>query len=132
MNPEQRLSVIMEGIAIKFFVFFFGTFIWMFGPEWMNLIDWFWRVVFFIFFVILIIEGYFMVSIFVFGSGCLCVCFFFVIVRSVNIYNIRNFFFFRFFCIRIGEINFYRHEGTVFFQNFTGTIFIGKFIAVFI
>ena len=126
MNPEQWLFVILEHFAVEFLILFFRAFIWMFRPKRFRIADGNRTFQNFCF-----LNRFFLFFLF---------ALFFLFRLFHDLFNNRIFlgYFFTWnrlilrFCIFIGKENLNRHKGTIFIQNFTNTIFIGKFITVFI
>ena len=132
MNPEQRLFIVIKYLAVEVFVFLFAAFVWMPGPKRIGIIDGNRTSYDFGFFRCRKDFLYFFCTIFVFDFFGLC--FFYdgfdndIFFRNfILIYGVIDR-----FGIRIFQIDFDRHERTVFLHNFTGPVFIGKFQTVFI
>ena len=114
MNPEQRLLIILEYLAVKFQIFFFRAFIRMLCPKRSRLVQEFrplcnfqFLLILFLFFLDLFYDG----------------------IRIQLFFCLDNL---RFCRICFGQINFRRHKGTVFFYNLPCLIFVAEFQAVLV
>ena len=103
----------MEYIAVEFFIFLFCTVIGVFCPQRSCLVNWLRTFLF----LLLIFQSNIPV-------------FILLLFRWFHIYDV--FFFFQLLGVLIFKIDWYRHEGTVFFQNFSAAVFIGEFKTVIV
>ena len=100
MNPEQRLLVVHKYLTVEFLVFFIGTFAWIFGPEWIGIIEW--NRTFYDFEFILSRGDFndflFTILVFFFLGFCFLVDFFNDRVRVKLVFLVNSFVFFRCIC----------------------------------
>ena len=120
MNPEQRLFIIHKYLTVKFDIFFLFTLTWILCPQRMYITQRHWT------------------------FYNLCLLFWFAFLAFFNLfcnmlYNFICLQYIRFInhlilwlCICLGQKNLNRHEGAIFFQNFSYTIFVGKFQTILI
>ena len=132
MDPEQRLTVVVEDFAVKILVIVVAALVGMPGPERMGIAQG--NRTFVDLYLILFRRDFYLF----FGA----VLFFLLLIFRVfvdmlyhnvviaKIFFIDGLIFLR--CVCLGEENFHRHEGTVFFNDFSYTVFVGEFQAVFI
>ena len=132
MDPEQRLLIIHKYFPVECFVIFIAALIRMFHPQRMNITDGYRTFVDFYFFFCRRNFYNFFFSVFIFfflGFRILMNMFYDnIIVTQIGFIDRLIFL----FSVLIREENLGRHEGTVFFQNFTDSVLVGKFQAVFV
>ena len=132
MDPEQGLAVIVEYFAVKFLVVFIAALVRVFCPERLSvtqgnrtLVD---------FYLIFLRGNLYLflgaVFLFFFLVFCIFVDMLYDNIVIAQILLIDGFIFLRRVCF--GEEDFHRHEGAVFFNDFSYTVFVGELQAVFV
>ena len=132
MDPEQRLFVIHKYLAVKFLVILIGTFTWIFGPERIGIVEWY-RTFYNLYLVLgrrNFYDFFFALVVFFFLSLGLFVDFFNYFIGIFYIFLVDRFIFLR--GIGLGKIDLGWHERTVFFNDFSCTVFVGKFQTILI
>ena len=132
MNPEQWLFIIIKYFPVESLILLFRTLIRMLCPERMNIIDQEWTTMNLCHLLLRCDLNRFLCPVLILFFLCFgrfrIIFNNFVCVKNIFFFYVLSFRFTAFF----GNINFHRHESTVFIQNFSGPIFISEFQAVFI
>ena len=136
MDPEQRLFVVHEYLAVEVDIFFFGTLARILAPQRMDIIDGHRTFYDLYFFLWLSLFGFLPAVIGRGAPGGIVVIgrrFLDVLDHCIRIEQVFlvDRLIFR-FSICLGQENLYRHEGAVFLQDLSCTVFICKGKAVFV
>ena len=127
MDPEQRLLVILEYLAVEVQILFLGALVGVLGPQRLCLVDQFGTLS-----DLQLFGLFFCLSFYI-----LALCFFLLLRLDLfDDFIIGKLFLFlddlSLLGVRLGQINLRRHEGTILLHYLTGFVLITELQAVFI